>query len=548
MKNKFISACLLVSLLVPASVSAADVKISDGKREVTVSQQVGANEKATLIVVKSGGSLDNNDDIYAMEYTVADGSGKAVWTFDMIEKRGEVLSDGEYDLYIKTPSDAVGEPEKMTYSSLESRTWLLDELRKVKTSDDLGAIINNTSKKLILSGSGFDVDSYLNLTSYKSEIVINTFNYVGNFENVKVDTVAESFNKAIAVSGLREDGENTEKYLSLANMKYESTAYADIADAKLTEWLKARMNGAKVSTIEAMENEYKVMNILYILNNKRVSEISAALAQYATQLGIDDSTEYQQYRNLSSRSKADEAIVNRLKSSPVTDISALRSAISAGVTAAKSNNGGGGGGSSSGGGGGSVSSGGSNPSGSAIPVSPEKKLFTDLHEASWAAEAINKMAENGIVDGDGNGKFRPNDTMSREEFVKMIVIASGIYDKNAECSFDDCQSGAWYYRYIASAVNNGIVQGVTDTEFGIGQKLTRQDMAVLCGRAKGALTAVKNADLFADNDDISEYAKEIVYELCNAGVIDGMDDGTFRPLQTATRAQGATMIYNLFVR
>lgn len=546
MKNKLISICLALSVFLMGTVSAADVKISDGEKNVTVSHQLEPGSEATLIVVKSGKSITSNEDIYAMVYTKADSAGKAVWTFGMEEKRNGVLTDGEYDLYIKTAGKEFI-TDKMIYSSLESRNLLLNDLQAITTKEMLAAIINNPDKKIILIGAGFDVESYLGLMNFKDEIIKNTFSDINSFAGVKVDSVAESFNEAVAVSGFREDGSNADKYLALANPLFDGVAYSDISDENLKKWLATQMNGKEISLINQIEIEYTTANILYIINNARVSEVSGLLDTYDDRIGLNESSDYIAYKALNSKSRADETIVNTLKKTPAKSVTALENVIRAGVNAATVNNGG----TNGGGGGGSSSSGNRTSSAAvgAIPVSTEVKRFTDLHEAAWAADAINKMADNGIVAGDGNGKFRPNDTMTRDEFVKMIVSAANVYDDNAECEFTDCLKTDWFYGYIASAYNKGIVKGISDNEFGVGQKLTRQDMAVLCRRAKyGELNAVRSAEQFTDDEKIADYAKDIVYELYCAGMINGMGDGRFEPLGTATRAQGAMIIYNLFIK
>ena len=546
MEKKLISICLALSVFLIGIVSAAEVKISDGEKNVTVSHQIDSESNATLIVVKSGKSINSNDDVYAIVHTKADSAGEAVWTFGMEEKRNEVLTDGEYDLYIKVPGKDFIQ-DKMIYSSLESRNLLLLNLRAVTNDGELATIINNENNRTVLMSSGFDIESYLKLTDFDDEIIKNTFSNVNNFSEVKVDIVARTFNKAIAVVGLREDGSNADKYLTLANPLFDEGAYLDISDENLKKWLSSQMNGKDISQIGQIETEYTTANILYIINNARVSDISGVLDIYDDRIGLNESSDYIAYKALKSKSKADETIVNTLKLTPATSVSSLGDVIRAGVNAANSNNSntgtGGGGGSASGG------NGKSSVAASAIPVSTEVKRFTDLHEAAWASDAINKMADNGIVAGDGNGKFRPNDTMTRDEFVKMIVSAANVYDDNAECEFTDCLKTDWFYGYIASAYNRGIVKGISDDEFGVGQKLTRQDMAVLCRRAKyGELNAVRSAEQFTDDEKIADYAKDIVYELYCAGMINGMGDGRFEPLGTATRAQGAMIIYNLFIK
>ncbi|UKI36628.1 MAG: S-layer homology domain-containing protein [Clostridiales bacterium] len=90
-----------------------------------------------------------------------------------------------------------------------------------------------------------------------------------------------------------------------------------------------------------------------------------------------------------------------------------------------------------------------------IPHSPSKKgSFNDLPSTHWAYEVIEGLKAKGIVSGDEKGNFNPENSITREEFAKILVCAFGLYDENAECSFADA-SGHWSYKYVASLYKNG---------------------------------------------------------------------------------------------
>ena len=137
--------------------------------------------------------------------------------------------------------------------------------------------------------------------------------------------------------------------------------------------------------------------------------------------------------------------------------------------------------------------------------------------------------------------------VTREEFVKMLVMALGAYNKDSRCGFEDVSEDLWCYPYIASAVSEGLVSGISDSKFGYRAPLTRQDMAVLCYKAAKLDNALE-ASLPSDEESISEYAKEAVNVLFSAGIISGMGNGEFQPFSNATRAQCAVIINNLLFR
>lgn len=176
------------------------------------------------------------------------------------------------------------------------------------------------------------------------------------------------------------------------------------------------------------------------------------------------------------------------------------------------------------------------------------KKFTDLSEYSWAEEAITSLEKSGIVSGRGNGVFDPGGNVLREEFTKMIVKMLGIKG-NGETQFEDVTPGDWSYEYIDAAVTGGIVTGIGDGKFGTGNKILRQDMAVMIFRAAVNIGIMEESDAdaeeFADDQDIDEYAKASVYALAQMGVLNGTGNGDFNPKGTATRAEAAKIIYEL---
>ena len=189
-------------------------------------------------------------------------------------------------------------------------------------------------------------------------------------------------------------------------------------------------------------------------------------------------------------------------------------------------------------------------SSSSVETKPSNTgTFNDVTTSFWAYDYIEKLAAKGVVSGDEHKNFRPQDNVSRQEFVKMLLIALGVDTSGAvELSFSDVSEKDWSYPYIAKAVSLGIVNGVTDTVFAKESPITREDMAVMCRRAMKALNEIStpSGDLgFADGESVSDYAKEAILMMNEMGVISGYDDNTFRPKNNATRAEVAKIIYML---
>lgn len=185
------------------------------------------------------------------------------------------------------------------------------------------------------------------------------------------------------------------------------------------------------------------------------------------------------------------------------------------------------------------------PEPTAEPQRPEPG-FDDMDGFSWAAEAVDALVKDGIINGKSSGIFAPNDKITREEFVKLITIAFDIESKDSVNTFSDVPSDAWYAEYINAAYSAGIISGISDTEFGVGTNVTRQDMAVILKRTADykQLNSEINTDLpkLSDLDSTSVYAIEAVKAMLSSGVMNGSGDKLY-PANNATRAEAAVMMY-----
>lgn len=206
--------------------------------------------------------------------------------------------------------------------------------------------------------------------------------------------------------------------------------------------------------------------------------------------------------------------------------------------------GGGGGGSTSAGIGGGYTPVVSQDTISAVPA----PVFNDMFNHLWAVESVNELAAKGIVSGVGEGKFEPARNVNREEMITMLVKAYGVsVDGAPENVFGDVPSGAWFAPFVSAAYAKGYVAGTGDGTFGASSTITRQDAAVMAyniAKANGTVfTPTK--DMFPDDKDISDYAKDAVYALKAKGIVNGMGDGSFAPKASCTRAEAAKIIDSL---
>jgi hypothetical protein len=176
------------------------------------------------------------------------------------------------------------------------------------------------------------------------------------------------------------------------------------------------------------------------------------------------------------------------------------------------------------------------------------KTFMDIQK-NWAKDFIEVLASKHIVHGVNDESFQPDRNVTRAEFCKMLIEALGIIDSDAKTNFIDVPESAWHYKYVATAQKLGITTGVTESLFKPEDPIIRQDMAVMAYRAVKAtevnLQQMKEYKEFADNSDVSIYAREAVKALQQAGILEGSGNNMFQPKNNSVRAEAAKIIYML---
>lgn len=164
----------------------------------------------------------------------------------------------------------------------------------------------------------------------------------------------------------------------------------------------------------------------------------------------------------------------------------------------------------------------------------------------WASTQIDRWKSHGIVNGYKDGSFRPNEKITRAEFVTVVNKLFG-YSASGDDNFSDVPANAWFAAQMANAKAAGYYKGFP-TNLGQPQaSISRQDAAALLARAfmLNMRDAPPSASKFADDSSISSYAKDAIQTLAADHIISGYADGTFRPQQGVTRAELVTLIDKL---
>lgn len=166
-------------------------------------------------------------------------------------------------------------------------------------------------------------------------------------------------------------------------------------------------------------------------------------------------------------------------------------------------------------------------------------MFRDVR-LHWAKGAVEELAQLNIISGFPDGTFRPNESVTREQFVKMLVEAKGLKLRYGQ-SFSDVSNQQWSNPYIETALYYGIL-----TKEDYGQhfqpelNISRQEMAILSARTL-QLSPVQASLPFTDRSIIQEHP-ELVGAAVKQGIMIGYEDNTFKPYHASTRAEAAIVI------
>ena len=170
--------------------------------------------------------------------------------------------------------------------------------------------------------------------------------------------------------------------------------------------------------------------------------------------------------------------------------------------------------------------------------------FDDIDENDWFYNDVVDAAENGYVNGMGEGKYQPYGQLTRAQFALMIARAMN-YDSNPDVTsaFPDVADDHWAKAAINFCYQNDIIRGYEDGEFKPDRYVTRQEVAAILARAFN-LEEISSEE-YPDDASIASWASEDVYKAKAAGLMKGdADTGNFRPTSLLNRAEAATILMN----
>ncbi len=188
---------------------------------------------------------------------------------------------------------------------------------------------------------------------------------------------------------------------------------------------------------------------------------------------------------------------------------------------------------------------GDNPGGDDPAEENPDGIFEDVSSADWFYEAVEYAVENGLMNGMSETMFYPSENLSRAMMVTILYRLDGS-PKTGSGGFTDVESGSWYEDAVSWADANGIVNGYGDGTFGPDENITREQMAAVLYRYAAyegySLTASGDLSVFRDASAISGYAESAVDWAVGSSLISGKGDGILDPAGTATRAEVAQIL------
>lgn len=176
-----------------------------------------------------------------------------------------------------------------------------------------------------------------------------------------------------------------------------------------------------------------------------------------------------------------------------------------------------------------------------LAVTKGEVIFSDIPSDAWYGSFVSTLVLKGVIGGYEDGTFRPGNSITRAEFAKMVCFAKDWTLENpSKASFADIRRSHWAFEYVETAKAHGTLTGYPDGLFNPGRTITRAEIAAIIARTLSL--APRSSDL---TDSAQHWAAGFVGACVKTGIITGYPDKTFRPDNTATRAEAAKMISSM---
>ncbi len=175
------------------------------------------------------------------------------------------------------------------------------------------------------------------------------------------------------------------------------------------------------------------------------------------------------------------------------------------------------------------------------PIKTEEIQFNDI-QGHWAEASIQSFVDKGYINGYEDSSFKPESSITRAEFVKVVNKIFGYTQEGIE-EFTDVDKDDWFYKDICIAVKEGYIKGRSEQLFAPNDKITRQEAAmILTNIMNNKDENLDKLNTFKDGHKTSNWAMSSMEGAIESGYIKGYDDKTIRPNKEMTRAEAISML------
>ena len=522
---------------------------------VTVSGKASINDVVFIVTAPTGEvttEIENTKTFDAEKLKVA------LQSADKISAIGQVIADddGYFELCFTKDVERFN-TENYTVVALTTTggatplTTSFDYTNPIQLEREMGKVNCETAPEKIMDLFLLNKGIFeLEMTGYTEDIktevgslIINERPQNGYENSGELESVLD---KAIAVAKVKDKTAS----LAMINKYFGESVFDGVSEEK-QQYIANLVGGVTYTTFKMFEDAFRDAKIVCDASFLETTGEARMLIEDPEKAAVlrpfEDEEISKQYNAIKEKKNVFNLMLNKDYTTidEIRDIfeSAVRSVYEKEKSATSHKPSGGG---SGGGGGGSISK---KDVENMKPKEESVKMtvFKDIDSVSWAEESIIGLHAMGIVDGDGNGNFRPNDTIKREELIKILVNAFDIGDDNASSDFSDVPKDHWSYKYVSSAYKYGLVQGMGENTFGSGIMMSRQDLMTLIYRlaiSKGMISDENEKPyLYDDYYEISDYARKAVSYISNEGLNFNIKDNKFNPKNKISRAEAAATIW-----
>lgn len=516
---------------------------------ISFSGTTQSESNVTAVILKQGEALGDIKDVESYVTITSDENGG--FSNDV---KLDNMQSGYYELYISYGNSGFFKAAEAYFATDGEVTSLINGFTSATSATEIKTLLSNDSNLGILSLQYFneikdariDIDKVSDIVykNVKSTTLSGTiYEKISTLSGiVKLSTILEAYNAGLSDVVYNGNDFNYQDIIGISTIDINGITVMSAYNNVVSDNCRSIVKNAILNKNFVYKEDVITCFVQQTLLNGLVYPQNFGYAHIKELL----TDENMQAAGMSVTKQVTDEIAGELakNTTPYASVIDLQNAINNYIPQSSSN-----GGTSSGGGAGPGYSASSKKSENVYAVASgvvaaASNGFSDIANVEWAKDSIKYLKDKGIVDGIGENEYKPNDNVTREQLLKILCEAFDI-NGGTDVDFSDTDSSKWYYKYVVAGAAAGITNGMGDGRFGVGEYITRADIAVMCCRA-AKLSADREAEIsFADYDKIPEYAVEDIACLKELGIINGYPDNSFRAGDYCTRAEMAVIIHRL---